>query len=515
MKEASDVVKQALRMMPLLPYALAEQWRVSSAGARSSSAQVATSGNWAGPLTVNVQNYLEVAAWYRGLNDLPSSDAVLHTAANNLPVQSISPLVYYYLASNARAQGKFDQADDYAKKGEAATYVRVFPNRLEDAVVLDEEIRANPIDAHAQYFLGNFLFAHGRYDDAAALWSQALAVGFEYSVLMRNLGLYAWRIKNDLTGASGFYQNAIRLAPDDYRLYVDLDEIYFRLGNAAARDKLLTQAPASVLNHDTVLVRRALLLTQERQFDRALDLLMSHNFKPWEGGAIVRQMFVFANMEKGRHALEAGKPAEAEAAFRKALEYPHNLGVGKPDKPRDEEQLYWLGEALKAQGKEGAAREAWKQASDEGKGGSDTAMVFRGLALRQLGQTEEAGKVLSALANVGSEQKHTPGAYYASALLDLFEKRYGEADRKLHQALELDPGFWQARVALDQVAKEICFTRPCWVPALGHDVGVQRVRIVSRVGVGSQVTPQTSCLQTASSSAVLLVIIFSASVIKA
>jgi tetratricopeptide (TPR) repeat protein len=451
--EAARVVEQALREMPLLPFALAEQWRVNSVGQGASVRQSATTEDWAKPLTADAQSYLGVAAWYRSLNDLPSCDAVLKSALDHLPAQAVSPLIYYYLASNARLQGKEEEAKEYSKKGQAAPFAKVFPNRMEDAIVLDEEIRGNPIDSHAQYFQGTFLFAHGRYEDGARLWSQALGEGFEYSVLMRNLGLYAWRVKDDLTGASGFYGSAIRLAPNDYRLYVDLDEILFRLGNTSAREKLFARAPQSVLEHDTVLVRRALLATQERQYDGALELLMNHRFKPWEGGAIVRQMFVLANVEKGRNALEAGKPAEAEAAFRQGLEYPPNLGVGRPDKPHDGEQYYWLGMSLKAQAKEDAAREAWGQAADEGKDGSGTGLLFRGLALRELGQKEEADKLLGGLLSLNPQEKHSARQYYVSGLADVFGNRNAEAESKLHRALQLDPDYWQARVVLDRVAQ--------------------------------------------------------------
>ena len=43
-----------------------------------------------------------------------------------------------------------------------------------DAAILTEAVQQNPQDAHARYALGNFLFAHSRYDEAAALWSAAL-----------------------------------------------------------------------------------------------------------------------------------------------------------------------------------------------------------------------------------------------------------------------------------------------------------------------------------------------------
>src|SRR5438067_1199709 len=77
--------------------------------------------------------------------------------------------------------------------------------------------------------------ARRRYEDAARLWFQALGEGFDYSVLDRNLGVYAWRVKGDRKSAAGFYAKAIQLAPGDYRLYTDLDEIYAQIGDTARR----------------------------------------------------------------------------------------------------------------------------------------------------------------------------------------------------------------------------------------------------------------------------------------
>jgi tetratricopeptide (TPR) repeat protein len=457
LSEAEENVNKVLQETPLLPFALSERWRIEAA--RKSPASSKGAAEWAKPLPADVQNYLEVAAWYRDLGDFEDSDAVLQSAVANFPASGISPLVYYYLAANAREEGHDSQADEYNAKAQSANYVKVFPSRIEDAVVIWEELQHHPIDPHGHYYLGNFLFARGRYDDASRLWSQSLGEGFEYSVLMRNLGVYASQVKNDLAGAAGFYESAVRLDPNEYRYYVDLDEIYFRLNATARRDKLFASAPAAVLDHDTVLVRRALLATQERRYDQALGFLKNHSFKPWEGGAIVRQMFVEANVQKGRHALAAGNLTEAEEAFRQALEYPLNLGVGKPDKPHDEEAYYWLGEALAAQQKADSAREAWREAAKEGNSPGRIGrfgrlnQLFRGLALRRLGQTEEANKILSALTEAATATKATATDLYVAGMLDIVEKREAEARNNLRRAVQLDPEYWQARLELEQLGR--------------------------------------------------------------
>jgi len=268
-------------------------------------------------------------------------------------------------------------------------------------------------------------------------------------VMMRNLGLYSWQIKNDLPAAAGYYEKAVKLDPEDYRLYNDLDEIYFRLGKTSLREKLFADAPADVRSRDTVIVRQALLLTLKQEYDRALALFQNHSFKPWEGGVLVRQTVAMADLQKGRKALQAGEAVAAEAAFRQALEYPVNLGSGKPDKPHDEEAWFWLGEAFTAQNKVDAAHDAWSEAVKEGKTDeTPLGSLYQGLALRRLGQNDASAKALGILLQVKVGGKHDASVLYAAGLLDLYDHQDSAATTELTAALDADPGLWQARLLL-------------------------------------------------------------------
>jgi len=450
MVEAGDTITKLLARMPLLPYANAEHWINENTGERLTP-QIAApaTADWTKIYPATAETTLQVAAWYRALGDVESSDAVLQLALKQLPADALIATVYYYLASNARARGNDSQAEDFARQAAAAPYARVFPNRLADEEVIEEQLRHHPHDAHALYLRGNFLFAHDRYEDGARCWTQAAAQGFEYSVMMRNLGLYSWQIKNDLPAAAGYYEKAVKLDPEDYRLYNDLDEIYFRLGKTSLREKLFADAPADVRSRDTVIVRQALLLTQKQEYDRALALFQNHDFKPWEGGVLVRQTVAMADLQKGREALKANQPPVAEAAFRQALEYPVNLGSGKPDKPHDEEAWFWLGEALTAQNKAGAARDAWREAVKEGKTDeTPLGSLYQGLALRRLGQNDASAKALGILLQVKVGGKHDASVLYAAGLLDLYDHQDSAATTELTAALDADPGLWQARLLL-------------------------------------------------------------------
>ncbi|PYV12502.1 MAG: hypothetical protein DMG23_00900 [Acidobacteria bacterium] len=446
--DAAKAVNAALQKMPLLPFALAEQRRVEQArqgkNFRASEARR--------PLLMkrDVRAYLDVAAWCLGLDDLPSASTVLDAARDEAASGAGTPLVDYYRAFIAKRSGQVERADYFLAQAAKAPVDYIFPSRLADAEVLAEAVERNPLDAHALYLLGNFLFACGRYDGAAKLWFQALGAGFDHPVLERNLGVYAWKVKKDSKTAAGYYEKALQLAPNDHRLYRDLDEIYFLVGDDSRRAQLFAKAPAAVLDRDTLRVRRALLYAQQRHFDEALALFERHDFRPWEGGEIIRQVYVLACVGAGQRHFDTRDFRAAEATFRKALEYPRNLGIGRPDKPRDAEALYWLGRALQEEGKTEEARAAWQKAAEDGKGLEGTSRLYGALALIRLGRAREAEKILSELLEEASGRNPSASALYVAGLADRAQCHEDAAREEFRRALELAPSLWQARIELER-----------------------------------------------------------------
>ena len=458
--EAAQTSARAVQRMPLLPYALAEQWMDHRDAGPANGSTPSGKEDWAKVVGIDPQNYIAVGAWYHHLGAYASSDAVLHVAVENLPAQKLSPLIYYYLASNARQEGETQQARNAQQRAASLSCEEVFPNRVSDAAVLEEAILHDPGDAHAQYALGNFLFAHGRYAEAAHLWSAALAEGFNDPVLLRNLGLYAWRVKNDLSNAAGLYARAIRLSPNDYRLYSDLDEIDEQKGDAPARARLFQNAPHQVLDQDTVRTRYALFLMEQSKFATALDVLMNHQFKPWEGGEEVHNLFVAANVEEGKQALASHRLGAAENAFRKAMDYPDNLGVGKPSKPDDEEPLFWLGMTLQAEGKQAEAQAVWRRAAGPARSRNSAVAVYSALAFEKLGQKDEAQKILERCINSSTGADARAYNYFVAALAERYTRKTEIARNDFRHALDLDPSFWRARLALNEVNRSSQVMQP-------------------------------------------------------
>lgn len=448
-KRAAQDSEEALQKMPLLPYALAEHWQ----NQEGQNQQLPNPGSeaWTKIIANDPLNYIAVASWYHRLGAWKTSDTVLQLALKQPESRNISAMACYYLASNARHEGDLQLAERYAAEAASFPIAETFPNRIADAAVLTEAVQHNPADTHAAYALGNFLFAHARYNDAAALWEKALNQGFDNPVLVRNLGVNAWLVKKDLSQAADYYSHAIRLSPDDHRLYTDLDKVYEEQGNNDARINLFHQAPADVLDQDTVRARQALLLIETSKPEQALALLVNHRFKPWEGGTVVHNMFVVASIEKGRRDLAEHHPDQAEQAFRQAMQFPEDLGTGEPFQPDLAEQFYWLGTALQAQGKNAEAAAAWQRSAAQQRDSADPSAVFSALAYKNLGKNEEAQKILNQCIESASQPDAGANSFYVAGLAEQYSGHPDLAESNLRHALELDPLLWQARVALSNL----------------------------------------------------------------
>lgn len=439
---------QAVNIMPLLPYALAEAAQDQST---VSPADAPSEASWTKTVSSDPQNYLAIAAWYHSLGAWQSSDAVLNTALANLPAARKLPMVDFYLASNAWHEGDAAKAEKYARTAAKSTATDSYPNRLTDISVLQEMLGRDSGNPQAEYALGNFLFAHHRYEEAASLWRKAVNSGFRNSVILRNLGLDEWQIGHDPASAARYYSEAIRMSPDQYRLYTDLDKIFEQEGDTAARETLFRNAPYVVLNHDTVRARRTVLLLEEGSYDQALDSLANHVFEPWEDGEPIHDMFVSANMEKGKQALREHQPKQAAEAFRKAMLYPESLGIGAPVNPDLTEQYYWLGVALQAQHLDKEAESAWKKAASE----TGECPVYAALANKKLGQTQLSAKALEQYEKISSQPGSTAAEYLCAGVAEQATGNPDIARSDFQKAITVEPLFWKARVALASLNRNI------------------------------------------------------------
>jgi tetratricopeptide (TPR) repeat protein len=277
---------------------------------------------------------------------------------------------------------------------------------LEEFVVLQEAVSANPEDARAAYYLGNLLYDRRRHREAIALWERAACRDPSFSTVWRNLGISYFNVLGDKELSRSAFDKAIQANPGDARILYEQDQLWKRLGESPER-RLTELEKYSELVHvrDDLSVELASLYNQTRQHERALSLLASHEFQPWEGGeGLALGQYVRANLALGRHALAQGDALQAQRLFEAALRCPENLGEATHLLANQSDVYYFLGSAFEADGDHASAqqwfeRAAWHKGNFQEmsvKSFSDMS-YYNALALKQLGRAREAEELLRSL----------------------------------------------------------------------------------------------------------------------
>jgi tetratricopeptide (TPR) repeat protein len=138
------------------------------------------------------QYILDLAALYL--------DAGLPADAKSILEEAVAawdyPMLYYLGAYIYQHLDMPDSSAQWREKGQQGNPERVFPSRLWEIIALEQAIDQNPQDDKAKYYLGNFLYAHQRYEEAFLLWKQACEGLDDFDVIHRNLGLAYWQQKD-------------------------------------------------------------------------------------------------------------------------------------------------------------------------------------------------------------------------------------------------------------------------------------------------------------------------------
>ncbi|MHB1356959.1 MAG: tetratricopeptide repeat protein [Anaerolineae bacterium] len=310
---------------------------------------------------------------------------------------NLHSMIAYSLSYLARRSGNQALANDWHQRAMAASPDYCFPWRLEEMLILQDVLRANPHDARAGYYLGNLLYDKKRYQEAVALWRTASELEPGLAILWRNLGLAAYILDEDLDQALAYYEKAVAANPADPRLLLEQDFLLRRksLPPEERLARFLCQMQVVSKRDDLVLELMA-LYNRTGHPEQALELAGSRNFHPWEGGeGAVAGQYVNAYWLLGRQALEGGDPAAALELMRQGLAYPPNLG--EQARVSDSIQLrYYIGLCLEQLGRADEARTDWEQVlTDKGwRGELSLIDYYHALALLKLGHEVEGRTAL-------------------------------------------------------------------------------------------------------------------------
>lgn len=398
-----------------------------------------------------VQAYLELATDYGNVCLFEEAIAVLKEVMKmESDPKKVYPLVYYYIGYYLEKVGKTEEASKYYRLGGQANRDYVFPHRLESIDVLKTVLKHKPEDARAHYYLGNLLFSKWGFEEAFDEWKRSDELDGSFSVVHRNIGYVYRYIKNDISSAVTEYEKAVECAPEDYRLYIDLDHIYEELKQDEKRLKLLQRAPLSVRERGEVVCRLGGLDVELERYDEVIELLEKQKYNPWEGSWIMRHIYVQAHMGRGEDRFAKGNYSGAFEDFEAATKYPRNLGVGKPSMPTDVQAMYMAGLTAEKLGKTSEAKSFWEMAATEKHPSWSELRYYEALALRKLGKEQEALKLFDGLIDFAKDQleQNKGDATENHYIMGLGYKGKNDivsAKQAFEEVLKLNPGHKKAK----------------------------------------------------------------------
>lgn len=348
--------------------------------------------------------------------------AVPNPMERNIMTRYVAAWIASRRGDDARAAALLCEAD-----GECGDYF--FPSRPEEREVLEWVLSVRQ-DARAACALGCFFFDRKRHGDAIRLWQNATAWNERDALAWRNLGIALWNIPADRNGARAAYERAIALEPENARLVAEFAQLRAKLGeDPRERLAFLEERMELVLQRDDACVELAALLNETGSPGRALELLCSRRFHPWEGGEgkVLRQ-YTRARLLLGEQALESGDAEGALEHFELALQTPANLGEAYHLLQARADVNYRRGCALRALGRETEARAAFREAAEEAGDFQHMAVtahselsVDRALSLHALGDTPRAVLLLDEVCDFARSKRATPARidYFATSLPNL------------------------------------------------------------------------------------------------
>lgn len=385
-----------------------------------------------------------------------------------------APLADYYLAWLYGLLKNDETAIMHCRLAAEASPDYCFPARIEEIAILEDAIRRNRDDNRAAYYLGNLLYDRKRQREAITLWNSVTLRDKTFPTVWRNLGVGYFNVSKKPMKASMAYDSAFLANPSDARILYERDQLWKQVGvDPEKRLREIEDHRSLALSRDDMAVELCALYNQTGQHAKALAVISTRQFQPWEGGeGLALNQHIRTHLALGREALAKDTALLARKHFEQALCAPENLHETNHLLANRSDVHYWLGVALDELGHKKSAALHWRIAA-EFRGDFQAMSVcpfsemtyYSAISLRKLGDEEAALSLLNALLAYAREQADTEAKidYFATSLptMLLFDddiqlrrvtaSRFleaqallglgfeGEARDKLHAVLTQDP----------------------------------------------------------------------------
>lgn len=424
-QEAAEVCREAVRRDEFnlgARYELIKTEQQSNSGNGDLSIIVALSRNQDNTYIEYALDYVSCGLYQEALEMLSLAEAS----------GSENPMIYYHIAAIHKSLNDHTQAHAYWKKAATQKPDYCFPNKLEDIKVLRTAIENNPADSFAPYYLGNLFYDKRQYEEAISLWENSVQLNPNFPTSLRNLGIAVFNKLGDQQRTLQYFERAFSLNQQDARILMEVNQLYFRLNKPVQkRLQFLTKHLSQVEKRDDLYLEVAALHNLQGDHRQALDLILSRQFHPWEGGEGKGSgQYISALVGLAQQDLGKGNFEQAIEKLNAARTFPHNLGEGKlPDAPEND-ILYWIGCAYEGLNRKEKAEEYFEKAT---RGSSEPSaaifyndqqpdkILYQGLAWKKLGHAGKANAIFDRLITYGNahQKDQITLDYFAVSLPDL------------------------------------------------------------------------------------------------
>ena len=339
----------------------------------------------------------------------------------------VAPLVYYTLGKFYKQLSNDEKALENFKIAAESSTDYCFPQRLEEIEILRAAMRENPTDANAPYYLGNLFYDKKRHAEAIELWEKSAALDPRFSIVWRNLGIGYFNVLKDAERAKTAYNQAFAANETDARILFERDQLWKRVGETPEKRLRELEKYFELVNRrDDLTIEICALYNQTDQPEKALRLLESRRFQPWEGGeGQTLAQFVRARLLLGGKALQHNDLQTAKKHFEAALNAPENLGEAKHLLANQSDIFYRLGVVENLSGNQKQAADYWRKASNF-KGDFQAMSVrafsemtyYSALSMQKSGDAEKSKSLLKELLAYAENLEKTTAKidYFATSL---------------------------------------------------------------------------------------------------
>lgn len=228
--------------------------------------------------------------------------------------------VLYTLGYYRKKRGQ--EGGTYYEEARSVKLGNCYPVRFEECKIL-EDVIADTNDAEAKMLLGCLYYHKMHYEKAAKLWEACK----ENYIAGRNLAVAYFSHLNRPDTALEMMKHLLAEQPTDQELLYETVVLMDKMSISPEEKAALLEGHK--ITRDDVLTELAKAYNQMNQPDRALEILMTHEFVPCEGGEhAIADQYMYAWLLKGTAAEHCGETEKALAYFREGQSLPQNLGAG-------------------------------------------------------------------------------------------------------------------------------------------------------------------------------------------